>query len=278
MDSCSKMKEKFPHSKKKSLSVSVVTYRTESALLNRCLSSVINAIESSRDELELSTLWIVENDVEGNKLENRYLNDHRIKILTNEKNLGFSKAHNVALFQEESYFHLFLNPDAFLREDFFIKAIAVFSKEKETALVGPRGINEKEEDLFLAKAFPRLSVLLARGLDNRFFLNLLKREIEEYTYFEKRTLPSFPVQHLSGCCLLGRTEILKKIGGFDEGYFLYFEDFDLCRRIARHGKVIYFTDTTIFHGGGNVGKKSLKHKITFIRSAYKFYRRYGWRI
>ena len=192
--------------------------------------------------------------------------------------MGFGKAHNAALFREESYYHLFLNPDAFLSEEFFLKAVEVFSENKNTVLVGPRGINEEEKDLFLAKRYPRLSVLFARGLNNRFLINLLKQEIEKYTYQDKEDSSGFPVQHLSGCCLLGKTDVLKKIGGFDEKYFMYFEDFDLCRRIAEHGEVIYFTSTNIFHGGGKVGEKNLRHKLLFFSSAYKFYRRFGWRL
>ena len=272
------METHIPYPEKKTLSVSIVTYRTDPALLNLCLSKVIAAIEKSKHLLQLSKIWIVENGFNETGLENQYLNDSRIKVLANTINLGFGKAHNAALAQEQSYYHLFLNPDAFLSEDFFIKSVEIFSENKNAVLVGPKGVNESEKDLFLAKRYPSISVLFARGLNNRFLMNLLKRKIEKYSYRDRKNLSCFRVQHLSGCCLLGRTDVLKKIGGFDEKYFLYFEDFDLCRRIAEHGEVIYFTSTSIFHGGGNVGRKNLRHKLLFFSSAYKFYRRYGWRL
>ena len=271
-------KEYISYSEKRTLSVSIVTYKTDPDLLNRCLSNLINAIERCQDSLELSMIWIIENDYNRTEIQEQYLNHKRIKILASKKNLGFGRAHNTALFREESCYHLFLNPDAFLSEDFFVKAQEVFFENKETALVGPKGVNEKREDLFLAKAYPRLCILLARGLNNRFLNKVLKRGLEKYTYRNKKNYLFFPVQHLSGCCLLGRTEALKRIKGFDEKFFLYFEDFDLCRRIAQHGKVIYFTSTSIFHGGGNVGRKNIWHKLLFLSSAFKFYQRYGWRM
>jgi len=70
--------------------------------------------------------------------------------------------------------------------------------------------------------------------------------------------------------MLCRTEILKKVGGFSEKYFLYFEDFDLSKKISKISDITYLPSVFIIHLGGKAAKKGLKHTYFFLVSAIKF--------
>ena len=107
----------------------------------------------------------------------------------------------------------------------------------------------------------------------------LGRLVGGYTYADK--LPSVspePVELASGCYMFCRREVLEAVGGFDESYFLYFEDYDLSRRIARYGSIYELPTVRIRHLGGRTARRGLRRIRYFVQSAYIFFQRYGWRI
>ena len=89
--------------------------------------------------------------------------------------------------------------------------------------------------------------------------------------------PSVDIPITSGCFMLSRTKSLTEIGGFDERYFLYFEDFDLSLRLGKKGKLAYLPAMRIQHSGGGAGGKGLNHFKMFVRSGVRFFNTYGWR-
>lgn len=80
---------------------------------------------------------------------------------------------------------------------------------------------------------------------------------------------------VSGCFIFARTKSLKQIGGFDERFFLYFEDFDLSMRLKRKD---YFPEIQIYHKGGNSSKKGFLHVRLFVISAIRFFMKFGWKL
>ena len=89
--------------------------------------------------------------------------------------------------------------------------------------------------------------------------------------------PTKAMMMLGGCFLLVDTETLKAINGFDERFFLYFEDFDFSIRISKYGKLVYFPEVRITHTGGNTSSKGLWHICIFLISAIRFFNIHGWR-
>ncbi|NJR72189.1 MAG: hypothetical protein HC782_03800 [Gammaproteobacteria bacterium] len=83
---------------------------------------------------------------------------------------------------------------------------------------------------------------------------------------------------MSGCCMLMRGEVWQRVGGFDEKFFLYFEDFDLSKRIAAIAEIHRLPSFQIIHGGGNASNKGLKHIRFFVQSAWRFFNKHGWRL
>ena len=81
---------------------------------------------------------------------------------------------------------------------------------------------------------------------------------------------------LSGCLMFIRTDILKNVGMFDTRYFMYMEDYDLCRRIGQKYKVIFYPEVKIIHKHGKASYKTRKMMIAHINSAIKYFNKWGW--
>ena len=82
----------------------------------------------------------------------------------------------------------------------------------------------------------------------------------------------------SGCFMLVRTAALRAVGGFNEDFFLYFEDFDLSLRLAEKGRLVFEPRMHIVHHGGYAANKGRAHVKYFIRSGIRFFNRHGWRL
>ena len=81
----------------------------------------------------------------------------------------------------------------------------------------------------------------------------------------------------SGCFMLVRTRALLAAGGFDDAYFLYFEDFDLSLRLGGQGRLIFNPAMRIVHHGGYAARKGMQHVKYFLRSGVMFFNQHGWR-
>ena len=102
------------------------------------------------------------------------------------------------------------------------------------------------------------------------------------TRYEYRDLPTNDiiesVELISGCCILARAKALQQCGGFDEKFFLYFEDFDLSLRMSEFGRLDYYPNMKIIHYAGNAASKGIQHIFYFLKSAARFYKKHGLRL
>jgi GT2 family glycosyltransferase len=78
--------------------------------------------------------------------------------------------------------------------------------------------------------------------------------------------------------MFARTQALQDAGGFDERFFLYFEDFDLSLRMRKIGRVVFLPTASIIHLGGNSAAKGFHHIRLFVQSALRFFQKHGWKI
>ena len=84
------------------------------------------------------------------------------------------------------------------------------------------------------------------------------------------------VPNLSGCFMFIRTEVFSNVGLFDERYFLYLEDTDLCRRINEDYRTVYFPKVSIIHGYSKASYKSLRLMKLHLQSSVKYFNKWGW--
>ena len=271
-----------------SFSAAVVCYNSPSHDLRKLFTSLFYSIEKLRHSFELPTIpiYLIDNSNE-NPLEIDSLNidDERIKflkielrLLQGQGNIGYGRAHNLAISKLNSHFHLLLNPDVILEKEALITGISFMFENPKVVLASPHAVDGKGDKQYLCKRYPSVFTFLIRGIFPKFLKKIFSSHLTNYEMHDlSEKEPSVDIPITSGCFMLLRSESLAEIGGFDERYFLYFEDFDLSLRLGKKGKLAYLPAMRIQHGGGNAGSKGLNHFKMFARSGIRFFNTYGWR-
>ena len=95
--------------------------------------------------------------------------------------------------------------------------------------------------------------------------------LREYAMLDKDPDKEMDIESASGCFMVIRTSLFKNLGGFDDRYFMYFEDFDLSRSVNNVSKVRYYPEAVIYHVWGRDSKRNTKLKIVHIQSMFKYY-------
>jgi GT2 family glycosyltransferase len=271
-----------------SLSLAVVCYHNSPDELAQLIDSVSIAIGSLKQKYSLEPIvfYLIDNaesvGPEAGFLESLEQLDATVglsfRLIQGHGNLGYGRAHNLALSGLNSDYHLMLNPDVLLNPDALTIGIDYLQEHSATVLSAPMAIGPDGSRQYLCKRYPSLFTLFVRGflpqaLRRPFAARLARYEMQDLSDTE----PTASVPIASGCYMLCRTKQLAAVGGFNENYFLYFEDFDLSLRMGQVGQIAYLPAMKIVHGGGNAAKKGLRHIAYFTRSALRFFNRHGWR-
>ncbi len=270
------------------LSISVVIYKTPPKVEESFLSSLLNSIKHLRKYGNISDvqLFIINNSDYQTASQSVFLNRREeidelciaFQFLTGHGNIGYGRAHNLVLNQIKSDHHLILNPDVTFENDSILQALTTIDSDKNIKLLSPFAYDLEGKKQYLCKSYPSILTLFLRGFApkgiRRFFAQRLSAyEVQELSDNE----PNKGVEIISGCFMLINTAVWKKVEGFDERFFLYFEDFDLSIRVGRLGDIIYAPNVRIRHGGGNASSKGLRHLRAFISSGVRFFNKHGWR-
>jgi GT2 family glycosyltransferase len=145
------------------------------------------------------------------------------------------------------------------------------------ALVSPHVTGGDGRQEFLCKRYPSVLVLLLRAFAPRFVQERFRSRLDRYEMADVCGAGErVDVTLASGCFMLVPTRLLKTVGGFDERYFLYFEDFDLSLRLGACGRLVFDPAVRIVHHGGYAARKGPRHVAYFIRSGVRFFRQHGW--
>jgi len=221
-------------------------------------------------------LYIVNNSAD----DKQYIipKDERIEYIVNGKNLGFGAGHNIAIRKSlnQSSYHLILNPDIFFKEGVLESLHAFMEANDKVGLVMPKICYFDGSKQYLCKLLPTPLDLILRRLDLSALKVLLKDKKDKYelrlTGYDK----IMEVPHLSGCFMFIRNEVFKKVGIFDERFFIYLEDVDLSRRIHRQYRTVYYPEAVVYHEHERGSYKNytlLKHHIV---SAIHYFNKWGW--
>jgi GT2 family glycosyltransferase len=229
-------------------------------------------------------VWLVDNSLDaayGTGLRGaagETLGDLAWRCTPLDSNRGFGAGHNRALLDSGSDYHLVLNPDVEIAAEALAEGLALLERERSIVALGPRARSPRGQREYLCKAYPSVSVLLLRGFAPPW---LRRRADPVIARYELRALCAgdevVDVPLLSGCFMLLRGRAARWVRGFDTGYFLYFEDFDLSQRLRTHGRLVYAPRVGIVHHGGYAASKGLRHVRWFVASAVRFFREHGWR-
>ncbi|PJJ76713.1 GT2 family glycosyltransferase [Thermoflavifilum aggregans] len=224
------------------LSVILVHYQTPD-YLELCLWAVRKAVQDIAAEI-----LVVDNASPSQEI--RVLSSYfpEVTWIWNTRNMGFGAACNQAASRASGTYLLFLNPDTLIDPDGLQRALAYMDQHPEGHALGPWLQNSKGEFLKEARrAFPTPwnSLCKVLGLDDLFPRSRL---LAGYYAGDKPTHELQPAEVLCGACMLIRKKAWDAVGGFDETYFLYGEDTDLCLRLHQQGLQSYFfPDWKVLH-------------------------------
>lgn len=245
--------------------IQVVNYNTKK-YLDRCLESLLEDLKNASFSFRISLLDNDSND-DLKDLVEKYKNLAAISYYKNNKNVGFGAGHNILAKKNNGKYILVLNPDTeFIEEKTIERLYNHFLKNLKTKVVGP-------------------ALITSEGEIQHWDHGELKGPfVKLYAPWRKQTKLT-KVAWVSGAVFFVEKEFFEKVGGFDENFFLYMEEVDLCLRIRQAGKeILYDPNIKVFHQGSVVAKKdkylpvSIKYYLEkhFGKSGKLIYRVYWW--
>lgn len=270
------------------LSVSIVLHNSSLEMLQRVLQSLHRSAEFAHASacVDRVTVEILDNSFDldfrhrAGDLVASWPQDEFFQVYYRglPENRGFGAGHNEAIQGLHSDFHLLLNPDAELAENALQVGLSCLQEDDGIVLLSPRVQGEDGAQEFLCKRYPSVFVLLLRSFSLRLIRRIFRGRLHRY---EMRDACSggklAEVLLASGCFMLVRTAALQTVGGFNERYFLYFEDFDLSIRLGSQGRLVFNPAVQIVHHGGYAASKGIQHVKYFLRSGITFFQHHGWR-
>jgi len=274
------------------LTISIVTFEPDLALLERCLRALSAALDAAREagQMRAANVVLVDNTADRATAEavvrmgeTRFRDSGvTMSYLHGHANIGYGAAHNLVMHGGNTHYHLVLNPDAELAADALTVGLAYLDAHPDIgvlapAVTGPDGARE-----FLCKRYPSVLDLALRGFAPASLRQMFRRRLERY---EMRDVIDAaggeagvsPIPVISGCFMLVRRKAIDTTGGFDPGFFLYFEDFDWSVRLNRITRSVYVPGVRIVHHGGGAARKGWRHVLAFARSAARFFNKHGWK-
>ncbi len=262
-----------------SLSVSIVVHRLDETELRRNLITL--RLAADRLPKPCARLTLIDNS-EQSELANALravaiaTRWPDVAIISGHGNIGYGAGHNLAIRATTAAIHLVLNPDVELDPDALRHGLLTLS-EHACVLVGAVGRDADGKPGYLSKRMPSIGVFYLRGFAPAWLKARFEKRLAHYEYRDLPTNRVSDVVLVSGAFMLCRTDALQAIGGFDERYFLHFEDINLSLRMHAQGRVVSDPQVTLIHHGGNAAKKGAGHLKLFLRSAWRFFNTHGWR-
>lgn len=258
----------------KSISVVIINYNTCQEL-RACLETI-------RPEAT-SNVIVVDNDSSDGSVEMVRSNFPWVALHANGTNLGYGAGSNRAITGCTTKYVLLLNSDTLL-EPGALKALShYFEQHPRAAIVGPRLVNPDVTLQASCYPFPTpLDTFLENSTCAIFLGRLIRRSIPGIRRLYWRTWPHDSariVPWVKGAAMAIRREAFNGVGGFDESFFMYFEDADLCYRMKKAGWEIHFAPvTTVVHvGGASTEQVRTSMAVRQIQSTDLFYRRHSSR-
>lgn len=249
------------------LSVVVVTYRS-AAFVSACLDAIptgagaltheVIVVDNASDD---GTAALVEEAHPG------------VRVVRSARNLGFARACNRGAREASGRHIALLNPDAICRSGALAEVVDVLERERGAGVAAPAVRNPDGTDQRTARSFPTGAALLfgRRSVLTRWFP--ANRWSERYLSPERPAgTGPYPVDWVSGACLVMPRATWDELGGLDEGYPMYWEDADVCRRAARLGRTTWCVPAAVVvHAEGSCGQRRSRHQIRwFHQGAYRY--------
>ncbi|MBR0085733.1 MAG: glycosyltransferase family 2 protein [Lachnospiraceae bacterium] len=243
---------------------SIVTYNNAEDIEN-CIRSILTCTKGVR-----FTLYVIDNASTDDTLDIVKKNFPQVRIIRNRNNIGFGKGHNRMLPHLDSDYHVVINPDITLTRDTITELAAFMEKNKQAGIVSPKVLNPDGTEQYLPKRQPKFSyVMLSK-------FKPFKKYRDIYTMKDTAFTKAAAVGNVTGSFFMIRSELFKELNGFDDRYFMYFEDADIARSVREKGlRAVFYPKTNVIHKWKRDNTKSLKGIRIFLTSMLKYDRKWS---
>lgn len=243
------------------ISVIIVNYNVRD-LVDNCISSIY---KSAAGKFSLEVFLVDNNSIDGST-EHIRAKYPDVVVIENEQNIGFSKANNIALRIAKGEYTLILNPDTLLEENTFEKMYQFCKEHPDAGAVTSKLILANGKlDSACRRSFPKPGVAIPRilGLSKLFPRSKLFSRYN-LTYLDENE--TYEVDAICGAFMFIPSHVFEKTGFFDEDYFMYGEDLDLCFQIRKMGyKIFYYPEVTTIHFKGESTRKT---HLSYVNNFY----------
>jgi len=241
-------------------------------VIRECLRSIYDGTHTTEFEI-----LVTDNGSTDSSVQYIRENYPAVRVVENGANLGFAKGNNCGIRQTTGTYVLILNPDTIIHDGSLDRWIAFADRHPNVGAFGCRVQNPDGSYQVSARPFPTIARYWIAALYLRFLGRISDAFVsDQYPRWKGDT--ERPVDWQSGCCLMVRGDLLRRLGGFDERFFYHFEEVDLCKRVWDSGFSIRFTaEASITHLGWQVpGRLPIGFEIEKLRNRYRyFYKHYG---
>jgi N-acetylglucosaminyl-diphospho-decaprenol L-rhamnosyltransferase len=249
------------------LTIVIVSWNVRD-LLRRCLQSI--TLEGSTVEI------VVVDNASGDESPVMVRTEFpQVRLIANTENRGFTAASNQGLANSQGRYLLLLNPDTELVGDALATMLHYMEAHPQVGALGPKLLYPDGSQQPSRRRFPTLTTALVESTvvqewwtDNR--------TLRRYYMADTPDDAIQPVDWVVGACLLIRREAYRKVGGLDEGFFMYSEELDWCRRIKAAGwEIVYLPTAAVIHHEGKSSEQVVPARhIHFQSSKVRYFRKH----
>jgi len=260
---------------KMDLSICILT-RNQPDLLPRCVASCVAEIEREGIEGEIIVIDNASCDGSPQKVATLF---PLIRLVRNEENFGFSKANNIGIRMSQGKYVLILNDDTEFHPGALGRLLRVIEADPRLGAVGPKFLNPDGsfQPGYTLDRFPNLRDMVLDFVTASYILEKFPftRDMRKP---RREEVPGGDAAQLGGACLLARRKALDAVGLFDEDFYFYFEDTDLCFRLKKAGwRLKHCPEAQVTHFGSSSFKKILRSRKTamYLEGSICYFRKHS---
>ena len=254
-----------------------------SDLLHDCLQAIASGAVVADDEMRLgrysAETWVVDSASSDGTAEMVRRTFPWVHLVASERNLGFTRGNNLALGRCQGCYALLLNPDTQVVGDALTAMLDHMEAHPDVGVLGPQLRYADGSPQSSRRRFPTLmTAFMESTLLHQWFPH--NRWARAYHMRDTSDSMVQDVDWVTGACMLVRREAISQVGTLDEGYFMYSEELDWCRRIIEAGwRVVYYPQATVIHheGGSSAQVVPARH-IHFQSSKVRYFAKYHGRL
>jgi GT2 family glycosyltransferase len=252
------------------LSIIIVSWNVKDRLRN-CLRSIFANLGNLSAEI-----FVVDNASDDGSKEMVQIEFPQVKLMTNDTNAGFSKANNQAIKASSGKYVLLLNPDMLVLAGTLAEMVKFMNEHKEAGIAGCHLVSEKGETVPHVRRFPGVSDQLAILLKlPHLFPHITDKYLMRDFDYDRPGISN--VDSIRGSFFMIRREVMERLGGLDERYFVWFEEVDYCRQAINAGwKVAYNPAAKCidYVGQSFKLKRGLWQQKQFTKSMLQYFRKW----